>query len=91
MWSQGGFGAWQAAGLPVKAAIDYETSALEALTDEAEMLATNVKRAVKYLTYGPSMMCAAVHDALSCRTSVWSLDMFEASCEGCCSCSALAA
>lgn len=51
-WSitlQGGFSAWASAGLPIKTIAEYGTSALDALTDEAEILATRTRSAVGYL------------------------------------------
>ena len=68
---QGGFGAWQAAGLAVKSAAEYDTTALDAITDEVEAIATNTKRIVTYLRWGarparlPKLSCAVSADALS--------------------------
>ncbi|KAK9806668.1 hypothetical protein WJX73_005984 [Symbiochloris irregularis] len=46
---QGGFRAWQAAGLPVKSVVDYEWSFSDAISDEAENIVRNTKAVAAYL------------------------------------------
>ena len=67
---QGGFASWQAAGLPVKSALDYDTSPLDALTDEAEVFAANVQRAITYLRCGASSIVGATLHAASASLGI---------------------